>query len=819
MRATLAFSLTLCLAAAALAEEKPSPEQSRFFEEKVRPLLVKRCFRCHAAKKHEGNLRLDARTTILAGGESGPAIIVGKPDESLLIEAVRYRSLEMPPDRRLPKGEVDVLVRWVQMGAPWPGSTGETILVPRTPGLEITDADRSYWAFQPIRKPAVPHADSGWDDDNAIDAFVLRSLNSKGLAPSAAATRRQLIRRACFDLIGLPPTYEQVEKFVADDSPEAFAKLVDQLLEKPQYGERWGRHWLDVVRFAQSNGYERDDEKPHAWRFRDYVIKSFNEDKPFDRFILEQLAGDELDDATLDSIIATGFYRIGVWDDEPDDKVAAVYEGLDDIVRTTGEAFLGLTIGCARCHDHKFDPIPQADYYSLLSFVRNVAPIGKDKSNTHWEMNPGAIFTPLVTQEARDQWEQKRRQLQEQKAALQKQQQAEGTPKEKQDELKKKIGELDGQMKQPPWEMALSVRETGAPPRETRILIRGSHLTPGKAVEPAFLTVTGSPKPNLPPPETAPASSLVQLLRTQGVQPTIRRRRVLAEWIASAQNPLTARVIANRLWHYHFGRGIVSTPNDFGKTGQPPTHPELLDWLAADLIENGWSLKHLHRRILLSKTWQQSSTPSPDNPGIEIEPDNQLLWRQNLRRVEAEIIRDSMLAVSGRLNLEMGGRGFFPALSAEVLSTQSRAGNGWGKSDERQRTRRSVYIFSKRTLGVPMMEAFDTPVPDRPEPSRQTTTIAPQALILLNSRFMDEQVAALAERLEKNADGSSEAISRDAFRFALARNPTKDESRVLVGFLDGVSEIVDVPSDELRRGRIEQLARLVLNLNEFVYVD
>lgn len=643
MRATLALSLTLLLCAtSALAEEKPTPEQSRFFEEKVRPLLVERCFRCHAEKKHEGSLRLDARQTIVAGGDSGPAIVPGKPDESLLIEAVRYRSLEMPPDRRLPKGEVDVLVKWVQMGAPWPGSAGEKILVPRKPGLEITDEDRSYWAFQPIRTPAVPRADSDWDDDNPIDAFVLDQLRRRGLAPSKPASKRQLARRLYFDLIGLPPTFEEVEQFVADDSPRAFARLVDRLLEKPQYGERWGRHWLDVVRFAQSNGYERDDEKPHAWRYRDYVIKAFNEDKPFDRFILEQLAGDELDDATLDSIIATGFYRVGVWDDEPDDKVAAVYEGLDDIVRTTGEAFLGLTIGCARCHDHKFDPIPQADYYSLLSFVRNVAPIGKDKSHTHWEMDPTAIFTPLVTRESLDQWEQKRKLLADQKAELEKQLSAEGTPKEKQEELKKQIGELDKQMK-PAWEMALSVREIGAKPRETRILIRGSHLTPGKAVQPAFLTVTDSPNPKLLSPETAPGSSLVQTLRSQGVQPTTRRRRVLAEWIASPDNPLTARVIANRLWHYHFGRGLVSTPNDFGRTGQPPTHPKLLDWLASDLTENGWSLKHLHRRILLSKTWQQSSASSPDHRGHEVDPDNMLLWRQNLRRVESEVIRDSML--------------------------------------------------------------------------------------------------------------------------------------------------------------------------------
>ena len=824
------FLLLIFHAVAVASGQEPTPEQSRFFEEKVRPLLVEQCFRCHSETKQEGDLRLDARSAILAGGESGPAVVVGKPDDSLLIDAVRYRSLEMPPDRRLPKSEVDVLVKWVEMGAPWPGSGDEDVLIPRRPGLAITDADRNYWAFQPIRRPDVPDDSTTTWDDQPIDGFVFSRLAAKKLLPSRSASKRQLARRLYFDLIGLPPTYEEVEKFVADPSPQAFENLVNDLLNRPQYGERWGRHWLDVVRFAQTNGYERDHEKPHSWRYRDYVIRALNEDKPFDQFIKEQLAGDELDEVTHETIIATGYYRLGVWDDEPDDKIAAVHDGLADIVRTTGEAFLGLTIGCARCHDHKFDPIPQADYYSLLSFIRNVTPYGKDQSSTHWMLDPDAVFTPLVTADLAAQWKETRAKLQLQIDAKKKE--LESAADDKKEELKMQLAALEKQASTPPWDVALSVREIGSKPTETRIFIRGSHLTPGEAVEPAFLTVTGAPRPQLAAAPEDSDSPLVTLLRAEGVQPTTRRRRVLADWIASAQNPLTARVIANRMWHHHFGRGIVPTPNDFGKTGRPPTHPQLLDWLASELIENGWSLKHLHRTILLSRTWQQSSIPEAEHQGVQVDPDNDLLWRQSLRRVEAEVIRDSMLAVSGRLNPEIGGRGFFPALSAEVLSTQSRAGAGWGTSDDRQRSRRSVYIFAKRTLGVPMMEAFDTPVPDRPEPARQTTTIAPQALILLNSKFVDEQAAAFAGRLigpgEDSETASNAAICQRAIRLALARDATLGEVKVLSAFLDRSTAANRQSTDEgssttseteSRRAAVEQLARLVLNLNEFIYVD
>ena len=745
---------TIVLTTAAWAEESQARSEAfRFFETKVRPLLAARCFKCHGPQKQQGGLRLDSQAGVLAGGESGAVIVPGSPRPSLLIEAVHYRSLEMPPDGKLSDQQIGVLTQWVRMGVPWPGA-GDVVPRPRQTGFWITDEDRQFWSFQPIRRPPVPNAvDTDWDDENPIDGFILDKLREHGFRPAPAATQRELVRRIFLDLIGLPPTPAEVQRFLADGSPRALSRLVDQLLSRPQYGERWARHWLDVVRFAQTNGYERDAEKPFAWRYRDYVVRALNSDKPFDRFIVEQLAGDEIADATHDSIIATGFYRLGVWDDEPDDKQAALYEDLDDILRTTGETFLGLTIGCARCHDHKFDPIPQADYYRMLAFVRNVSPYGKDVSETHWALNPDAVYTPLTTRESLARWRITSGQLAVRIAALKKQ--LDAAKGDARQQLEQDLKDLEKQQAEPPFDRALSVREPSSEVPVTKVLIRGNHLTPGEPVRPAFLTVFESEQPNLKPADGTP-SQVRDMLRELG-PPTSGRRRALAGWIASRENPLAARVIANRVWHYHFGRGIVSTPNDFGHTGQPPSHPRLLDWLASELIRNGWSLKHLHRLVVTSRTYRLSSSPPGQmqfgNPQSS-DPGNTLYWRQNLRRLDAESLRDAMLAVSGDINLEMGGRGIFPRLSAGVLSSQSRPGSGWDESDDAQLGRRSVYIYVKRTLGVPIMEAFDTPVPDKAEPARQTTTVAPQALMLLNSDFVSRQARSLAKRLLQETDGS-----------------------------------------------------------------
>jgi hypothetical protein len=748
----------LVAAAGAAAGDRPqvTAEQVQFFETKVRPLLAEHCFRCHGdVKKPKGGLRVHSRAALLEGGDSGPALVPGHPESSRLIDAVHYRKgLEMPPGQKLSTRQVAVLEDWVKMGAPWPG--GEATTGPAKKlggGITITAEDRRYWAFQPVRSPAVPALSGA---RHPIDAFIRQKLAEKGLSAAPPAGRRELIRRVTFDLIGLPPAPEEVDAFVADARPDAYERLIDRLLASPQYGERWGRHWLDVVRFAQTNGYERDHEKPNAWRYRDYVIRALNQDKPYDQFVREQLAGDELDAVTDDALTATAFFRLGVWDDEPDDKRQAEFDELDDMLATTSNAFLGLTLGCARCHDHKFDPVGQDDYYSMLAFLRNIRP-----------------YADYV----------------------------------KRDPSKSAMANLrsGGQ--------TLCVREFGAEPLTTQVLIRGSAASPGKAVQPQFIRVLcpsdAAARPA--PPVAAPNR------QTTGL------RRELAEWIASPANPMTARVLVNRLWHYHFGRGIVATPNDFGKTGMSPSHPELLDWLAADLVHGGWRLKRLHRLILTSDTYQLSSRID-NTRAVQIDPDNTLLWRQNLHRLEAEAVRDTILAVSGRLNPKMGGRGIFPTLPKEVLDTQSKPGYGWdNQMSKDEQARRSVYIFVKRTLGVPLLDVLDFASPDSSQAKRSVTTIAPQALILLNGEFVQEQATAFADRLIKEGGRHPEANIRRMFRLAVARLPTAEEEKIAQAYLqrmqDSVRASQKLTADERYRQGLVLLCKVALNLNELIYVD
>jgi hypothetical protein len=675
-------------------------------------------------------------------------VVAGKPAASLLVRAINYQDLEMPPTKKLPKKDIDALTEWVKMGAPWPGAKAAVAKTGANESFQVTDADRKYWAFRPVIRPLVPLR-AKKDAASLIDAFLIDKLHARGLSLSPQASPRELIRRAYFDLVGLPPPPEEVDRFTADASPEAYERLLDRLLAMRQYGERWGRHWLDVVRFAQTSGYERDDEKLFAWRYRDYVISSLNDDKPFDRFIREQLAGDELEPVTDAGRIATAFFRLGVWDDEPDDQRQAEFDDLDDMLSTTSSAFLGLTLGCARCHDHKFDPIGQQDYYGMLAFLRNIKPHakpGKDEDST--------IFAKLSS-----------------------------------------------------GEKTLAIHERGPAAPKTHILIRGSAATPAGEVEPRFVEVLcpsiAAARPTIPP---APKEA-----KTTG------RRRVLADWIARPDHPLTARVIVNRLWHHHFGRGIVATPSDFGKTGVAPTHPELLDWLASELVEGGWKLKRIHKLIMLSAAYRQSSRIQNDR-AVAVDPGNMLLWRQNLRRLEAEALRDALLAISGQLNLKMGGRGFFPALPKEVLSTQSVPGRGWDNSPTDEQHRRSVYIFVKRTLGVPLLETFDAASPDTSTAARNTTTIAPQALMLLNSTFMEEQANACAERLMKEVTGSTpDAQVQRLFRLALARDPSAEELKIAVTYLERVRPADNSPDSQRRA--LARLCKVVLNLNEVIYVD
>ncbi|MEM7384099.1 MAG: PSD1 and planctomycete cytochrome C domain-containing protein [Verrucomicrobiota bacterium] len=678
----MAIVIPALLGIGSLSGNEPSAEAGAFFESKIRPLLSKHCFECHGKEKQKGDLRLDSLAALLRGGEQGPAVVPGDPGHSLLMEAVRYSNadLQMPPKTRLGQRQVALLERWISLGAPWPGQAGSPGgLEAREEGFEITEEDRAFWAFQPLNPGKAKH----------LDAIVNDGLTGKRLVANGPADARTLIRRVYYDLIGLPPTYAEVQHFLKDSSDEAYARLVDRLLARPEYGERWGRHWLDVVRYAQTNGYERDDEKPFSWRYRDYVIEAFNEDKPYDRFILEQLAGDELPDAGEEGLIATGFYRLGVYDDEPDDKRAAEFDGLDDILKTTTETFIGLTGGCARCHDHMFDPVSQNDYYHLLAFFRNVTPYNR------------------------------------------------------------KVDRI------------LAVSESGPTPKPTHVLVRGNAGRPGQEVEPRFPAIFGGQTPEI-----------------NALEKSTGRRLALARWIADPDHPLTARVMVNRVWQYHFGSGLVKTPNDFGNSGEVPENVTLVDWLADVFVKSGWSVKHLHRVIMNSDVYRRSSASRPWNEAID--PGNRYWWRQQLRRLEAEAIRDSILHVAGELSSRRGGdRGFYPVLSGEVVAGASRPGRGWGWSSSEDRKRRSVYAFVKRTMVYPFFEIFDYANTEGSLGQRPSTTVAPQALLLLNGELVGEHAAIIARGL----GNASEDVVGEAFRRILSRDPDDEERAMAAKFL------------------------------------
>jgi mono/diheme cytochrome c family protein len=747
----------------------PSPAAVQFFEAKIRPLLAEHCFKCHGAAKQKGDLRLDSRSAVLEGGDQGPAIVPGSPEKSLLIKAIRHddANLKMPPSRKLGRQQIADLTQWVKMGAPWPGANNDGPKTTRRGEFQISARDRAHWAFQPLKRPPVPPVKQADWAANPIDAFILARLEAKGMRPNPPAERRQLIRRVYYDLTGLPPTPAEVEAFVADQSPRAYAALVERLLASPHYGEKWGRHWLDLVRFAETNSYERDNPKPHAWRYRDYIIQAFNRDKPYDQFIREQLAGDELvgnpapgknsagtrssilDPRSSEMLVATGYYRLGIWDDEPTDRLQALYDGLDDIIATTGQVFLGLTVDCARCHDHKIDPISQKDYYRLLAFFHNINHYRNGGPTDVRPIGPGTSDRSGLLRRSRD--------------------------------------------------LALCVTEAGSQAPETFVLLRGNPHVPGPKVEPAFPQILSASAPVISaPPQDA---------RTTG------RRRVLADWIASKDNRLTARVMVNRLWQQHFGRGIVRSPNNFGLQGDKPTHPELLDWLAAELIRQDWRLKPLHRLILNSSAYRMSSRGN--RTALAADPANDLFWRFDMRRLGAEEIRDSILAVSGTLNPKMYGPGVYPTIPDEVLAGQSMPGKGWGKSSPAEQNRRSVYVHVKRSLLTPILEGFDVAETDRSAPVRFTTTQPTQALLLLNSDFLHQQAAVFAGRLRREAGDDVAKQVRRALFLATGRPPADKEVRRGLNLIKSLQEkdgaTVDVS--------VQYFYLMVLNLNEFVYLD
>ena len=675
----------------------------------------------------------------------------------------------MPPKKPLSKRKIQAIVQWIQSGAPWPKTdTHEADL--DDSAFKVSQEDRNYWAFQAIRKSPLPITKNSKWVRQPFDAYILNKLEGKGISPNPEATPSELIRRLHFDLTGLPPSPEEVESFLKDPSPTAYAQRIDELLSRPQFGVRWGRHWLDVVRYAQTNGYERDDEKPLAWRYRDYVIDAFNQDKPYDQFLTEQLAGDEIDKVTPESIVATGFYRLNVWDDEPDDKLMARYDELDDIIRTTSSAFLGLTMGCARCHRHMYDPISQAEYYKFLSFFHNIRPYEGPRYRLD---SPN--YAPLIEPEKLSAWlKQRQSKIDRLKNELKAQ------PQNKENEAKRK--QLENQIKefekqQPPFEWALAIKEAGSQPPPTHVLSRGNAHSKEAEVQPGF-------------PEVLDANSQTFISLTQlSTKSKLKnrtystgRRLLLTQWMTSPSNPLPARVMVNRLWQHLFGRGLSRTPNDFGKAGLAPTHPKVLDWLAKDFIDNNWSMKETIKKILLSSTYRLSSQAQQEK-ALALDPGNDLFWRQNLKRLEAEALRDTILKTTDTIDYSFGGRGFFPKLSREVISGGSRPGRGWEYPKGNQQRRRSVYIFIKRTMGVPLLENFDYVNTSQPIGIRPTTTVAPQALMLLNSDFMKEQAEYFALRLHHEEHSNDRSLIQRAFQIALGRKATPKEIEISSNFL------------------------------------
>ena len=708
------------------------------------------------------------------------------------------------------------------------GSAGET---------EWSAQKKNHWAWQAPTRPVPPTVtDSGWVR-NPIDAFILAKLEAASLKPAARASREQLIRRVTFDLIGLPPTPKEIDAFVNDRDNAAWEKVVDRLLASPHYGERWGRHWLDLARYAESNGYEFDEPRPNAWRYRDYVVAAFNADKPYDRFLKEQLAGDELYPDDPQALVATGFNLLGPDMTDSANQAQRRQNTLDDMTDTAGLVFLGMTVGCARCHNHKFEPITQADFFRMQAFFapadfRRDLPVVEPAQKAAFEQHLKTYQALTVPARASlEKLEAPYRQKlydarfarladaaraahllpETERNALQKEIVANTArllvvpakditatmPKDEQARQQKLLQELkkfDSQ--KPSLPTAMGLQESGKTPK-TFLLKRGELKNPGDEVQSGWLTIL-SPGHRAEPAPFKAASPI-----------STGRRTALANWIARADHPLTARVIVNRLWQHHFGRGIVATPSDFGLRGTPPTHPELLDWLAVEFVSplpsgegpgvrGAWSLKRMHRLMLLSATYQQSTTPAPE--ALKKDPPNNLFSRMNRHRLEGEIIRDSLLAVSGRLNRQASGPGVFPPIAPDAAGAKD-----WKASaDPADHVRRSVYIFARRNLRFPFLEPFDVPDSNQSCPQRERSTTAPQALALLNSADVAVAAKALAARLEKDAGTTDERITL-AYRLTLGRTPTSGEERLARAFL--------------AESPLREYCRALFNVNEFVYLD
>ncbi|QDU11252.1 PSD1 and planctomycete cytochrome C domain-containing protein [Gimesia aquarii] len=872
---TSSIVLLFCLPCLADSEKKLT------FENDIRPIFKTYCFHCHGEEKElSGALDLRLRRLIMQGGDSGAVIETGKHAESLLFQYVE--SGEMPPDEKLQlkPEEVSIIAKWIDQGAKTAGPEPDGEIKPGQ--FLISPDERSHWAFRPIKKSSVPVVADLLKEEspaeiNPVDAFIGRKLKKKGLWFSPAADRRTLIRRASYNLTGLPPTLEEVDNFLADESPDAYEKLIDRLLESPHYGERWARHWLDVAGYADSEGYnDKDLIRPDAWHYRDYVIRALNADKPWDQFIIEQLAGDELIKAThasaqklidedpdaYDKLTATGFLRLAPdgTGSSPMDPAIARNQVITETVKIMSSSLLGMTVGCAECHHHRFDPIPQQDFYRLRAVIapvfdpfkwrvpknRRAALLAKEDKEKVAQLSAKVkaldeqhnkvksevlqliserVFKEIPEEDrelAKNAFETERKERSTEQAEFLKKKYPmldllslgnlhlfiarykDGNDlKKRYEEIKEKADKLRTKIPKPEY-IRIATEDSRHIP-ETFVFYRGDISSPeSDRIDPGGLTVIGQ-KSNNTFPDNDP-----QL-------PTTGRRLAFARYLTNGKHPLVARVLMNRFWMHHFGRAIVDSTGDFGTRSATPTHPELLDWLAADFMEHGWQLKRIHRLIMTSKTYRQTSTTHSEKAAA-IDADNRLLWRMPMKRLEAEAIRDAILAVSGELNREQFGVPVPVSLSDSGLITV-----GAGKiSKDRRELKRSVYIQVRRTQPVTMLNAFDAPSMEPNCERRVSSTVATQSLALLNSEFMRTQSIAFAKRVIASVSqkADAETIIRTAWKMALCSEPSPAEMQALQKHMQ--LQMKEYKTQKVQNPREESLAALchvLFGTNQFLYIE
>jgi hypothetical protein len=819
------------------ADRKLQAAREQYFEQNVRPLLAENCYSCHGEKKQKGGLRLDSLESILKGGESGPAVVPGKPGESLLVDAINYAGPEMPPTGKLAAEKVAVLTRWITLGAPWPSRDRAAHAVSASSSMRratLTAGDRAFWSFHAVGGSFAPDpakARAGaWADwsRNPIDHFVLEALRQNGLTPAPEAEKRTLIRRATFDLTGLPPTPEEVAAFLADTASEAYENLIDRLLASPRYGQRWARHWLDLVRYAESDGYRQDAVRPQAWRYRDYVVRAFNTDKPYNRFVSEQLAGDELDPDDPELRVATGYLRLGTYEFNQRNVRGQWADILNDITDVTGEVFLGLSIGCARCHDHKFDPILQQDYYRLQAFFTPLLP--RDDLTTARQREWAEY------QSKRAAWEKAAAEVLRRINAIERPYRDKGTASA----IAKFPDDIKAILGKPERDRTLLERQLGSlayrqiafehqqvpavlkgPVKAQweslqRALARFDHLRPVAPAAVATATDVGpvSPPTSIPgdrqqnpiePGFLSVLDSAPALIEAPAAASrSTGRRLALARWLSRPDNPLSTRVIVNRVWQYHFGRGLVGTPSDFGRLGELPSHPKLLDWLAGEFVARGWRIKSLDRLILTSATYRQAAVRNARDlaAGQRVDPGNRLLWKRTVRRLDAEEIRDAMLAVSGELEPRIGG-----------------------PSARSSQPRRTIDTLAMRNARDALLVAFDAPDGNITTPRRNTTTTATQALLLINGEWTLARAEAFADRLElmEPASGGNHDRIMLAYRYALGREPELEELEQSAAFLERQARFAQPRAGRSKltadQSALVDFCHVLLNSNEFLYVD